>query len=59
MRREYGSSCTKSKYPVIVGGAPVTEEYANVIKADGYGEDAPQTVQLVHALVANQAAAVA
>ncbi|MFP6730749.1 MAG: hypothetical protein VCD50_11380 [Alphaproteobacteria bacterium] len=27
----------------------------SVIKADGYGEDAPQTVQLVHSLVAAQA----
>ena len=49
----------KSKYPVIVGGAPVTEEYAGVIEADGYGEDAPQTVQLVNGLLGMQANMVA
>ena len=48
-----------SKYPVIVGGAPVTEEYAGVIAADGYGENAPLTVQIVHALVGARASMVA
>ena len=49
----------KSKYPVIVGGAPVTQEYADVIEADGYGEDAPHTVRIVHALLAARASMVA
>ncbi len=40
-----------SKYPVIVGGAPVTKEFAEVIKADGYGENAPLAVEAVHKLV--------
>jgi 5-methyltetrahydrofolate--homocysteine methyltransferase len=44
-----------SKYPVIVGGAPVTEEFADVIKADGYGENAPHAVETVHKLVAANA----
>ena len=44
----------QSKYPVIVGGAPVTEEFANVIKADGYGENAPHAVETVHRLVEAQ-----
>jgi 5-methyltetrahydrofolate--homocysteine methyltransferase len=48
-----------SKYPVIVGGAPVTLEFADVIKADGYGENAPRAVETVHKLVAAQIAAVA
>jgi 5-methyltetrahydrofolate--homocysteine methyltransferase len=37
---------------VIVGGAPVTQEYAEKIGADGYGSDAPGAVQLVKELVA-------
>ena len=40
-----------SKFPVIVGGAPVTQAFADAIKAEGYGENAPQAVQAVHALV--------
>jgi 5-methyltetrahydrofolate--homocysteine methyltransferase len=44
-----------SKYPVIVGGAPVTEEFADVIKADGYGENAPHAVETVHKLIAANA----
>ncbi|MFQ5622360.1 MAG: cobalamin-dependent protein [Paracoccaceae bacterium] len=38
--------------PIIVGGAPVTREFADVIGADGYGADAPGAVNLVHSLVA-------
>ena len=49
----------ESKYPVIVGGAPVTEEFASVIGADGYGENAPQAVETVHRLVKQQKLAVA
>ena len=41
-------------YPVIVGGAPVTREFADVIGADGYGENAPHAVETVHGLVAMQ-----
>jgi 5-methyltetrahydrofolate--homocysteine methyltransferase len=43
---------TKSKYPVIVGGAPVTQTFADHIGADGYGENAPRAVETVHRLVA-------
>jgi len=32
---------------VIVGGAPVNEEFANRIGADGYAEDATQAVKLI------------
>ena len=49
----------ESKYPVIVGGAPVTEEFADVIEADGYGENAPLAVEAVHRLVNAQKSAVA
>jgi 5-methyltetrahydrofolate--homocysteine methyltransferase len=44
----------KSEFPVIVGGAPVTQEFADVIDADGYGENAPLAVAAVHRLVALQ-----
>ena len=50
---------TGSKYPVIVGGAPVTQEFAEVIKADGYGQNAPHAVETVHKLVATQLKATA
>ena len=45
---------TDSEYPVIVGGAPVTQEFADVINADGYGENAPHAVETVHGLIARQ-----
>jgi 5-methyltetrahydrofolate--homocysteine methyltransferase len=32
---------------IIVGGAPVTQEFADSINADGYGEDANTAVQVV------------
>ncbi len=35
---------------VIVGGAPVNEDFARMIGADGYGEDAAQAVKLVEKL---------
>lgn len=36
----------------IIGGAPVSQEYADIIKADGYGEDAPRAVDLARKLMA-------
>ena len=36
----------------IIGGAPVTEAYADQIGADGYSDDAPGAVELVRKLVA-------
>ena len=47
----------QSPFPVIVGGAPVTEEFADKIGADGYGENAPMAVETVHRLVAHGAVA--
>ncbi|HBM16884.1 MAG TPA: cobalamin-binding protein [Lentisphaeria bacterium] len=35
---------------IIVGGAPVTKDYANSISAHGYGSDAYEAVQLVDSL---------
>ena len=37
---------------IIVGGAPVTEGFAEEIGADGYGEDAPTAARLVKDLLA-------
>ena len=42
----------EAPYPVIVGGAPVTQDFADHIGAGGYGENAPMAVATVHRLVA-------
>jgi 5-methyltetrahydrofolate--homocysteine methyltransferase len=38
-------------WPVIVGGAPVTEEFAEKIGADGYAASAPEAVEVVTRIV--------
>jgi len=43
----------KEKYKVIIGGAPVTQGYADQIGADGYGADATAAVKKSKALVGN------
>lgn len=40
----------RDKVKIIVGGAPVTQEYADKIGADGYAEDAVSAVELVRSL---------
>jgi 5-methyltetrahydrofolate--homocysteine methyltransferase len=42
----------RSRVKVIVGGAPVTERFANEIGADGYGPDAASAVEVVKSLLA-------
>lgn len=42
----------RSRVKVMVGGAPVTESWAQSIGADGYGKDAPAAVDLARRLVA-------
>jgi 5-methyltetrahydrofolate--homocysteine methyltransferase len=42
----------RDEVKVIVGGAPVTLEYAQEIGADGYAPDAVSAVKLVHQLMA-------
>ena len=37
---------------VIIGGAPVTQAYADEIGADGYSDDANGAVKLVDSLMA-------
>jgi len=41
----------KDRFPVIVGGAPITKEYAEGIGADAFGKDAIQAVQECLALL--------
>jgi methylmalonyl-CoA mutase cobalamin-binding domain/chain len=41
----------RDKYQVIVGGGPVTQEWADQIGADGYSESAVQAVSLVKGLL--------
>ena len=36
---------------VIVGGAPVNQEFADAIGANGYADDAPGAINLVRAIV--------
>lgn len=43
----------RDKVKVIVGGAPVTEEFARRIGADGYGADGFDAVRLIESLASN------
>lgn len=42
----------RDKFRIIIGGAPVSQRYADEIGADGYGEDAQSGVELVKRLMA-------
>ena len=41
----------RPKFKVIVGGAPVTEDFARAIGADGYAADASRAVALAKSLI--------
>lgn len=41
----------RDKVKIIIGGAPVTQEFANQIGADGYSADASRAVSLAQALL--------
>jgi len=43
----------RSKVKVIVGGAPVTEEFARQIGADGYAADASKAVALTKSMISS------
>jgi 5-methyltetrahydrofolate--homocysteine methyltransferase len=45
----------RDRVKVMVGGAPVTREYADSIGADGYSETATSAVTLARQLVASVA----
>jgi corrinoid protein of di/trimethylamine methyltransferase len=49
----------RDKVIVMVGGAPVTKEYADVVGADGYAADASTAVRLAKELIAQARSAVA
>ena len=42
----------REKVKVMIGGAPITSDYAQKIGADGYSEDASRAVRLAKSLVA-------
>ncbi len=42
----------RENYRFIIGGAPVTQDFADQIGADGYGEEAQAGVELVKRLIA-------
>lgn len=44
----------RDRVKVLVGGAPVTEQFANAIGADGYGFNAPDAVQKAKELMKNE-----
>jgi len=39
---------------VIIGGAPVTQRFADEIEADGYGEDAVRAVEVANSLLSHK-----
>ena len=41
----------RKRTKVIIGGAPITQQYADEIGADGYGESAGAAVALARKLV--------
>lgn len=47
----FGSSGLREKVIIIIGGAPVTQKYADEIGADGYAEDAVSASELTVNLV--------
>ena len=47
----FSSAGLRDQVKIIIGGAPVTQEYADEIHADGYSENAQEAVELVTALL--------
>jgi corrinoid protein of di/trimethylamine methyltransferase len=46
------SAGLRERYKVLVGGGPVTREWAQAIGADGYGKDAAEAVRVAKELLA-------
>lgn len=44
-------SALKGKVKILIGGAPVTQEYADEIGADGYSDDANTAVSAVEKIL--------
>ena len=49
--QELGAKGYRDKLKVMIGGAPVSESFAEKIGADGYGADAAEAVQLARRLI--------
>jgi 5-methyltetrahydrofolate--homocysteine methyltransferase len=49
--KEIESAGLRDQVKVIIGGAPITRDYAEEIGADGYAEDASQAVKLVKTIM--------
>ena len=47
----FRSAGLRDRVKVMIGGAPVTQSFADTIGADGYGENAASAVQLARRLV--------
>ncbi|MDF2369123.1 hypothetical protein, partial [Sneathiella sp.] len=47
----------RDDYIVMVGGAPLNEEFADSVGADAYGRDAAMTVEIAQKMVAERRAA--
>lgn len=47
----FAADGSRESVKIIIGGAPVTEEYAREIQADGYAEDAVEAVALCERLL--------
>lgn len=48
------SAGLRERYKVLVGGGPVTREWAQAIGADGYGKDAAEAVRVAIELLAGE-----
>ena len=48
------SAGVRERYKVLVGGGPVTREWAQAIGADGYGKDAAEAVRVAKELLAGE-----
>jgi 5-methyltetrahydrofolate--homocysteine methyltransferase len=51
-----GHANLRERVKVIVGGAPVTAQFAREIGADGYAPDAPTAVDVVQGLLSDASA---
>jgi methanogenic corrinoid protein MtbC1 len=47
----FGTSEIRNKVKIMVGGAPVSDDYAQEIGADGYAQNAASTVEKAKQLI--------
>ncbi len=51
--RKIKKECYYQNAKILIGGAPVTKEYADAVSADGYGKDAEEAVKIALNLANN------